>query len=198
MTDISSQTLHIVAKELTVTLNDARASLEGYAERSDQRAQLERCADQLHSAHGVLRLVEVQPGASGADLAHVVTTAAEVSPRISPNGKWLAYTSNESGRSEVYVQSVTEPKGRYLISNAGGFEPQWRADGKELFYSELATPARIMAVDVDEKNGVLKPGIPHGLFEVALGPAGAGQPTHRWVVSRDGQKAAVQDDDLFA
>src|SRR6202142_4063446 len=59
MTDISSQTLHIVAKELAATLNDARASLEAYAERSDQRALLEKCADQLHSAHGVLRLVEV-------------------------------------------------------------------------------------------------------------------------------------------
>ncbi len=59
MTDISSQTLHIVAKELATTLNDARASLEAYAERSDQRALLEKCADQLHSAHGVLRLVEV-------------------------------------------------------------------------------------------------------------------------------------------
>src|SRR5579862_9384637 len=59
MTDISSQTLHIVAKELAATLNDARAALEGYAERSDQRVLLEKCADQLHSAHGVLRLVEV-------------------------------------------------------------------------------------------------------------------------------------------
>jgi len=116
------------------------------------------------------------------------STFAQLMAQFSPNGKWLAYTSNQSGRSEVYVQSVAEAKGRYLISNAGGFEPQWRADGKELFYSELSTPARIMAVDLDEKNGVLKPGIPHGLFEVALGPAGAGQPTHRWVVSRDGQK----------
>src|SRR6202790_3425450 len=59
MTDISSQTLHIVAKELAATLNDARASLEAYAERSDQRVLLEKCADQLHTAHGVLRLVEV-------------------------------------------------------------------------------------------------------------------------------------------
>jgi len=59
MTDISSQTLHIVAKELTATLNEARASLEAYAERSDQLAPLEKCADQLHLAHGVLRLVEV-------------------------------------------------------------------------------------------------------------------------------------------
>ena len=59
MTDISSQTLHIVAKELTATLNEARAALEAYAERTDQTAHLEKCADQLHLAHGVLRLVEV-------------------------------------------------------------------------------------------------------------------------------------------
>jgi chemosensory pili system protein ChpA (sensor histidine kinase/response regulator) len=59
MTDISSQTLHIVAKELTATLNEARAALEAYAERTDQSAFLEKCADQLHLAHGVLRLVEV-------------------------------------------------------------------------------------------------------------------------------------------
>jgi chemosensory pili system protein ChpA (sensor histidine kinase/response regulator) len=59
MTNISSQTLHIVAKELTATLNEARAALEAYAERPDQAAFLEKCADQLHLAHGVLRLVEV-------------------------------------------------------------------------------------------------------------------------------------------
>ena len=59
MTDISSQTLHLVAKELTATLNEARASLEAYAERPDQHAFLEKCAEQLHLAHGVLRLVEV-------------------------------------------------------------------------------------------------------------------------------------------
>ncbi len=59
MTDISSQTLHLVAKELAATLGDARTSLEAYAERPDQRALLEKCAEHLHLAHGVLRLVEV-------------------------------------------------------------------------------------------------------------------------------------------
>jgi len=73
MTDISSQTLHIVAKELATTLNDARASLEAYAERSDQRAFLEKCADQLHSAHGVLRLVEVYGAALLAEEMEHVT-----------------------------------------------------------------------------------------------------------------------------
>jgi chemosensory pili system protein ChpA (sensor histidine kinase/response regulator) len=73
MTDISSQTLHIVAKELAATLNDARASLEGYAERPDQRALLEKCADELHSAHGVLRLVEVYGAALLAEEMEHVT-----------------------------------------------------------------------------------------------------------------------------
>ncbi len=73
MTDISSQTLHIVAKELAATLNDARASLEAYAERSDQRVLLEKCADQLHSAHGVLRLVEVYGAALLAEEMEHVT-----------------------------------------------------------------------------------------------------------------------------
>jgi chemosensory pili system protein ChpA (sensor histidine kinase/response regulator) len=73
MTDISSQTLHIVAKELATTLNDARASLEAYAERSDQRVLLEKCADQLHSAHGVLRLVEVYGAALLAEEMEHVT-----------------------------------------------------------------------------------------------------------------------------
>ena len=73
MTDLSSQTLHIVAKELNTTLNDARASLEAYAERPDQRALLEKCADQLHCAHGVLRLVEVYGAALLAEEMEHVT-----------------------------------------------------------------------------------------------------------------------------
>jgi len=73
MTDISSQTLHIVAKELNATLNDARASLEAYAERPDQRVLLEKCADQLHLAHGVLRLVEVYGAALLAEEMEHVT-----------------------------------------------------------------------------------------------------------------------------
>jgi chemosensory pili system protein ChpA (sensor histidine kinase/response regulator) len=59
MSDVNSQTLHVVAKEMSVTLADARASLEAYAERLDQRELLQKCAEQLHVAQGVLRLVEV-------------------------------------------------------------------------------------------------------------------------------------------
>ena len=73
MTDISSQTLHLVAKELNATLNEARSSLEGYAERPDQQSYLEKCAEQLHLAHGVLRLVEVYGAALLAEEMEHVT-----------------------------------------------------------------------------------------------------------------------------
>ena len=73
MTDISSQTLHVVAKELAATLGDARVALEAYAERVDQRGMLEKCADQLHLAHGVLRLVEVYGAALLAEEMEHVT-----------------------------------------------------------------------------------------------------------------------------
>jgi chemosensory pili system protein ChpA (sensor histidine kinase/response regulator) len=73
MTDISSQTLHLVAKELAATLNEARAALEAYAERPDQQAFLEKCAEQLHLAHGALRLVEVYGAALLAEEMEHVT-----------------------------------------------------------------------------------------------------------------------------
>jgi len=73
MSDIRSQTLHLVAKELATTLTEARSALESYAERSDQSAFLEKCADQLHSAHGVLRLVEVYGAALLAEEMEHVT-----------------------------------------------------------------------------------------------------------------------------
>jgi eukaryotic-like serine/threonine-protein kinase len=69
--------------------------------------------------------------------------------QFSPNGRWLAYRSMESGRSEVYVQGFTldsaQPRGKWQISTAGGEIPRWRRDGKELFYRYGST---FFAVDV--------------------------------------------------
>jgi eukaryotic-like serine/threonine-protein kinase len=66
--------------------------------------------------------------------------------RFSPNGRWIAYVSDESGRSEVYVQPFPATGERWQISNDGGREPTWRRDGRELFY--LAADRRLMAVPV--------------------------------------------------
>jgi eukaryotic-like serine/threonine-protein kinase len=83
--------------------------------------------------------------------------------RLFPDGRWIAYDSNESGRSEVYVTS-REGGGRIRISTDGGFSPRWRADGRELFY---ATPARgLMAVPV-VSTPRFEAGLPVELFRVA-------------------------------
>lgn len=81
---------------------------------------------------------------SPAPLVH--TKAREAGGRPSPDGKWLAYTSNESGRVEVYVRPFRDEHTRWQISRAGGSNPKWRGDGRELFYVEGGT--RIMSVDV--------------------------------------------------
>ena len=61
--------------------------------------------------------------------------ANEVNPILSPNSKWLAYTSDESGRAEVYVTAFPDPGGKWQVSNGGGTGPSWSADGKQLYYS---------------------------------------------------------------
>jgi eukaryotic-like serine/threonine-protein kinase len=66
--------------------------------------------------------------------------------QFSPDGKWVAYASNESGRWEIYVTSFPEAHGKWQVSNAGGEQPKWRGDGKELFY--LAPDSKMMSVPV--------------------------------------------------
>jgi serine/threonine-protein kinase len=64
----------------------------------------------------------------------VATIAAEGSPRFSPDGRWMAYDSNETGRFEVYIRSFPGPGGKFQVSGEGGFRPQWSQDGQRVFY----------------------------------------------------------------
>jgi Tol biopolymer transport system component len=70
--------------------------------------------------------------------------------QFSPNGKWVAYASNETGRFEVYVTSFPDPHSKWQVSSAGGEQPHWRKDGKELFY--IAAGGELMAVPVNSSN----------------------------------------------
>jgi Tol biopolymer transport system component len=90
------------------------------------------------------------------------TQFSELRPVFSPDGRFLAYQSNESGRAEVYVQSFPGPGGKWQISTSGGFEPQWRADGKELYYR--APDQRLMAVAIQTGSSVTV-GAPQPLFQ---------------------------------
>jgi hypothetical protein len=76
----------------------------------------------------------VQPADGSAARPYAATPADETAARISPDGRWVAYTSDESGRAEVYLDSYPRPGRRVTISSGGGLHPVWRGDGRELYY----------------------------------------------------------------
>ncbi len=104
----------------------------------------------------------------------VQTPADDMDGRVSADGRWLAYSSNESGRSEVYVRPLHGSGDRWQISSGGGVSPRWRRDGKELFYLAVASMSpfastvvdgRLMAVSV-RTDGTVRTGVPTPLFTV--------------------------------
>lgn len=98
---------------------------------------------------------------------------------FSPDGKWIAYDSNESGETEVYIQSFPPSGGKWQVSSGGGSYPRWRGDGKELFYRE--TPlGSVMAAGIHTSPGRVDIDPPHRIFEWG------GPPTYD--VSSDGQR----------
>jgi Tol biopolymer transport system component len=78
--------------------------------------------------------------------------------RVSPDGRWIAYTSNQSGRPEVYLIGYPSPGAARQVSTRGGSQPRWRHDGRELFY--LARDGSIMAVSVHDDGGPIALGVP--------------------------------------
>jgi serine/threonine-protein kinase len=110
------------------------------------------------------------------------TPAGESAARFSPDGRWLAYTSTESGRPEVYVQPFPGPGGKSQISTEGGTEPVWNPNGRELFYRQSD---RMMAVDIVTQPA-LTAGRPRLLFEGPYLLSAGNLPAYD--VSPDGQR----------
>jgi len=108
--------------------------------------------------------------------------------QFSPDGKWVAYSSNESGRWEVYVTSFPEAHGKWQVSDAGGDQPRWRSDGKELFY--LAPDSRMMAVPVKTEAN-FDAGTPTALFQADPRELVATSEQFSYDVSKDGQKFLI-------
>ncbi|MGC2422086.1 MAG: protein kinase, partial [Candidatus Acidiferrales bacterium] len=104
--------------------------------------------------------------------------------RFSPNGRYVAYASNETGRYEIYVQTFPDHLGKWQISTAGGVEPAWRRDGKELFY--LSPDNKVMAVEVNTDAANFQAGIPKPLFQAQ--PIPDFLMRNRYLVSADGQR----------
>ena len=103
---------------------------------------------------------------SGSAQPFLATSSYEASPEFSPDARWLAYFSNESGRPEVYVQRYPEKGGKKLISTAGGSSPVWSKRGDELFYlTSSGSRTKYWAVDIKISGDTLTAGNPVFLFE---------------------------------
>jgi Tol biopolymer transport system component len=143
------------------------------------------------------------PLAAGAKpTALAQSPASEQAPRLSPDGRWVAYMSNESGRAEVWVipfagaapeaaSHAPEVAGKWQVSTNGGTDPCWRRDSKELFF--VSPDNKLMAVSVDVQGAALRTGVPQPLFEVrrrttSYRAYGAGS---SFDVSADGQRFLV-------
>ena len=100
-----------------------------------------------NGARGVGDLVGVRTGGDTTTLPLVATPFTELNPMISPNGRWLAYVSNESGANEVYVRPFPETRaGRWQVSVSGGAQPLWSRDGRRLYY--LDAGQRLIAAEI--------------------------------------------------
>ena len=104
---------------------------------------------------------------------------------FSPDGKLVAYTSNESGRFEVHVQTFPLTDRQWTVSTTGGYEPRWRADGREMYY--LSVDQKLMAVGVGPGPSF---GAPTELFQVRVAGGVSIHRTH-YVPSRDGRRFLI-------
>jgi serine/threonine protein kinase len=121
---------------------------------------------------------------------YLQTEFDESQPRFSPDGRFVAYTSNESGQNEVFVRPFPDANaGRWMVSKGGGNQPQWRADGKELFY--VSADSKMMAVEVSLNPSFTRSSTPTALFSTSIAQGGAATNTTRYSVSADGKRFVI-------
>jgi hypothetical protein len=108
--------------------------------------------------------------------------------QISPDGKWLAYASDETGNWEVYVTSFPGVAGKWQVSRGGGTEPRWRGDGKEIFY--IASNGMLSAVPVNSEGGFAT-GTPVPLFQIYGRAPISSTDIFTYDVAKDGKRFLV-------
>lgn len=112
----------------------------------------------------------------------------EFQGRFSPDGRWIAYVSNESNQDQVYVQGFPTASSRTQISTTGGFQPRWRRDGKELLF--ISQAREVMAVDIGvSADGALKIGVPRKLFSAT--PITVTSYRNSWEMTPDAQRFLI-------
>ena len=140
-----------------------------------------------------------QPGEGGVHLALLPVSGGKLVPflstksnqsngQISPDGKWVAYASDESGDWEIYATSFPSGEGKWQVSRGGGTEPRWRGDGKEIFY--IGGKATMTAVTVNTEGG-FSTGSPTPLFQTQFRTPVSSTDLFGYDVTKDGQRFLV-------
>ncbi len=142
------------------------------------------CQDQAPS-HSYLTLL---PAGGGAPVPFLNNKANENNGQISPDGKWVAYASDESGAWEIYVTSFPGAAGKWQVSRGGGNEPRWRGDSKEIFY--IAPSGMLMAVPVGNESGFAS-GTPAPLFQIHGRAPISSTDIFTYDVAKDGKRFLV-------
>jgi Tol biopolymer transport system component len=120
------------------------------------------------------------------------TPFEERNGQFSPDGKWIAYQSNESGRFEIYIQPFPGPGGKFQISTDGGAQPRWNKNGKEIFYVSLDSKMMVAPVKLSPDGQSLETSAPVTLFPVRIAEGTLpGVARQQYAVSSDGQRFLV-------
>ena len=128
------------------------------------------------------------PASGGKGSRFLEGKADQTNGQISPDGKWVAYASNESGDWEIYVTTFPSASGKWQVSRGGGIEPRWRADGKEIFY--IGEKTTFTAVPVNSE-GTFSTGNPTPLFHSQLRAQISSTDLFNYDVTKDGQRFLV-------
>jgi len=132
--------------------------------------------------------LELLPTAGGEPTRFLTSTGNANNGQISPDGKWVAHASDESGNWEIYVTSFPGAAGKWQVSRGGGTEPRWRGDGKEIFY--ISPRGTLMAVSVNGETTFVT-GTPASLFQVHGRAPISSTDIFTYDVAKDGKRFLV-------
>jgi Tol biopolymer transport system component len=132
--------------------------------------------------------LELLPVAGGEPTRFLTSKGSETNGQISPDGKWVAYASDESGNWEIYVTSFPSAAGKWQVSRGGGTEPRWRGDGKEIFY--IGPGGMLMAVPVNGES-TFETGTPAPLFQIRGRAPISSTDIFTYDVAKDGKRFLV-------